>query len=341
MPLGVAGREFADKFRRIALLEDLGAVGEIFQEEDQIRLRSHAAISDDLQFLALQGEASALGDADEKARQPVGKGVADQQQVARFQFVEQHIGPFRLRLHRGEKLQRVLLGDDKVGRRRNPTQHVKHRRHCRFSRLGRQILIVIGCVGQGNGLGGPAMAFLIEGLLEQGVEGGGDKKIEVPDARQLAERLGHRRGQLLHQVADARVDLFPPAATLEIAAYHLMESIVTLAVGRRQAQSFGKFDGQQPLQRLLPAGPIGHVEQLSADDGNHLSIFNKLKNVVPKKILKGLGRLKHQEKLKRTRRASPADIVWQRGSFWTLAQDEFKLLLGKQAAGDAAFSLCD
>ena len=56
-------------------------------------------------------------DADEEAREPIRERVADEQEVARFQLVEQHVGPLRLRLHRREKFQRVFLRDHVIRRR--------------------------------------------------------------------------------------------------------------------------------------------------------------------------------------------------------------------------------
>ena len=52
-----------------------------------------------------------------------------------------------------------LAADDEVGRGRNAAQHMKHGRHGRTPRVGRQVLVVIGRVGEGNGLGRAAMAL--------------------------------------------------------------------------------------------------------------------------------------------------------------------------------------
>ena len=133
---------------RVALLENLRAVGKVTEKQHELRILRHGAVGDDLEFLALEREPAALRDADEKAREPVGKRVADEQQVARFQFVEQHVRPFRLGLHRGEKLQRVLLGDHIVRRGRHAAEQVKHRGRFAAAGVGGEVLIVAGRVGE-------------------------------------------------------------------------------------------------------------------------------------------------------------------------------------------------
>jgi hypothetical protein len=62
----------------------LSAIAEIAQEEDKLGIVRGSAVSDYLQLLALQRQPAALRNADKEARQPVGKRVAEQEEVTRL-----------------------------------------------------------------------------------------------------------------------------------------------------------------------------------------------------------------------------------------------------------------
>jgi len=163
--------------------------------------------------------------------------------------------------------------------------------------LGGQVGGVVGRVGERDGFRCAAVAFLVEGLGEQRIKGGRDEDVEVPDARELAERLGHSRRELLHEVAQARVDLLAASTTLEVAAHDLVERVVTGAVLGRHAQALGETLGEDAGQRNLTAHTVGHGQQFGANDRNDPTLVDVFEEVVPEKVLRRCGRIKHAEKI--------------------------------------------
>ena len=148
-------------------------------------------------------------------------------------------------------------------------------------------------VGERDGFGGAAEALFVERLGQERVEGRRDEKVEMPDPRELPKRFGHGRRELLHQVADARVDFLAATAALEVTADDLVQRVVARAVFGRHAQALGEPGGEETLERNLAAGAIGDVEQFGPDDRNHATLIDVFEKIVPKKILLSGGGLKH------------------------------------------------
>jgi hypothetical protein len=131
------------------------------------------------------------------------------------------------------------------------------------------------------------VALFIERLGEQGIEGRGNKEIEMPDTREIAQDRWHSGRQLLHQRPNARVDFFPTAALLQVAADDRVRCVFAGAALGGHAQALGEFQGEQALQREFSTRAVGHGKQLATDDRNHASLFDELEQIVPEEILLG------------------------------------------------------
>ena len=221
-----------------------------------------------------------------------GNVLPDEQQVARLQFVEEHVRALRFRLNRGEKFQRVLLRDDVVRRRRHLAEQVKDGGCAALARIHGNVRVGVGRVGERNGAVFAAEAFLIEGLRDQRISGRRDEEVEVPDAREHAQDRRHGGRELFHQRTDARVNLLAAAAALDVAGDDLMERVVARAVLRRHAESLGEFLREHAHEWQFPASAVGHGQQLGADNGNHALLLDIFEQVVPEKFLRGGGGLK-------------------------------------------------
>ena len=93
-----ARREFGDKLRR-RTGQDFCPPAEMSQKQDQIAVPTGAAADQQFHLAPAQRQLPALGDAQQKPRQPVGIGAADEKQMIVPQRIEEVLGHIDPRLH--------------------------------------------------------------------------------------------------------------------------------------------------------------------------------------------------------------------------------------------------
>ena len=127
----------------------------------------------------------ALGHAQEEALEPVGETAAQQQQVVVLELAEQLLRAEVLRLQHANELENVLIGNGVGGHSCHSAEQVKDGRPYQVALLARQVDELVRRVCEHVGPGFAAEAGLVDGLLEQRVERGGDVEIEIGDRSEL------------------------------------------------------------------------------------------------------------------------------------------------------------
>jgi hypothetical protein len=91
--------------------------------------------------------------------------------------------------------------------------------------LGGQFGDAVRRVGQNVGGRRAAETLLIDGGLEQRIEGRGNEHVELGDGRQLLECLGRRERGILEDAAQPDISFFAPAACAQEPAHDVVERV--------------------------------------------------------------------------------------------------------------------
>ena len=112
-----------------------------------------------------------------------------------------------------------------MGEAESAAEQVIHDRPLQAIALRRQVGDAIGRVGQHFGAGGAAEPLLVDRVLQQRVEGGGDEQVEFRDRGQLAQRKRRLEGGILEDAAQAHVRLLAPAPRAQEPADDVVERV--------------------------------------------------------------------------------------------------------------------
>ena len=199
----------------------------------------------------------------------------------RFVHGAQRMRAPRLGLERMYELQRVLLGDHVLGDGGEAAEELKdggpfHRVHRLIEVLDR-----LGGIGVDARPRLAAEAHLVERLLEERIEGGGDEEPEGPDRGELLQRGRNREGRGVGEhLLQAGVDVLDLSPARKKPAGHRMQR-----AGRRQVfagnlQIRGQALGEERIELHLPAFDLGD-EEIRADDGHGPALLDELEELIP------------------------------------------------------------
>src|SRR5262249_34233726 len=174
---------------------------EMPQENDQVRVLTGMGVGDNFADKPRVGKLAPLRRAKEKPRQPIGKVLAEQQQVILSEGVEEQYRDTRVipRLKRHHKLKQVFVRNN-VG-----SSTIGRFSHQVVNRALGQLFLgecqVVGPFIRHEAQAGRCFArrHEVQGRLEEGIEGGGDEQVEIADFCQLPQRFRWREIRLLEQ----------------------------------------------------------------------------------------------------------------------------------------------
>jgi hypothetical protein len=204
-----------------------------------------------------------------------------------LEFVKELLGGPMLGLQGADEFQHVLVGQHVRRRGRETSQQMIDHGALEVGTFARQISDAVGRVGDHLGTWLAAVAFQVDGRLQQRIEGSGDEQVEIGDLRQFPQRLGRLDVNVAHDGAQARVGFLAPAVLAQMGAHHVVQRERLGQGGRIHGQVLRQFLSQ-PLVQWAQSVVGLHAQQIGSDDRDDPVLFYIVKQVIPSVFVEDL-----------------------------------------------------